>query len=182
MTGENQHVHALEDEAQLTKNMNNATAQLNLSSVNEELSMEEDEDDHEDDIDQDEFDDDVPDDDVPDDDLDEAVSRARGQRVQARHGRAFGHDAQQVARLEAGPALPRQPLPPRQGRQRKAQDGHGHAQVGAMVASLQQGHSGGVGHGGLVVQRQRCAQHLAQLLAPAREVLGGLAVNGAQWH
>ncbi len=39
----NQHVHALEEDAQLTKNMNNATAQLNLSSMNEELSMEEDE-------------------------------------------------------------------------------------------------------------------------------------------
>jgi hypothetical protein len=31
--GENQQVHVLEDEAQLTKNMNKATAQLNLSSV-----------------------------------------------------------------------------------------------------------------------------------------------------
>jgi len=42
-SGKNQHVHALEDEAQLKENINNATAQLNLSSVNEELSMEEDE-------------------------------------------------------------------------------------------------------------------------------------------
>jgi hypothetical protein len=33
-SGKNQLVHALEDEAQLTKNMNKATAKLNLSSVN----------------------------------------------------------------------------------------------------------------------------------------------------
>jgi len=37
--GNDQHVHALED----AKNMNNATERLNLSSVNEELSMEEEE-------------------------------------------------------------------------------------------------------------------------------------------
>jgi len=39
-SGKNQHVHALEDEAHLTKNMNKATAQLNLSSMNEDPSME----------------------------------------------------------------------------------------------------------------------------------------------
>jgi len=50
-SGNNQHVHALEDEAQLTKNMNNAMAQLNLSSVNEELSMEEDEEEEEEEFD-----------------------------------------------------------------------------------------------------------------------------------
>ena len=38
-SGNDQHVHTLED----AKNMNNATAKLNLSSVNDELSMEEDE-------------------------------------------------------------------------------------------------------------------------------------------
>jgi len=48
--GSNQHVHALEDEA-LTKNMNNATTQLNLSLVNEELSMEEDEEEEEEEFD-----------------------------------------------------------------------------------------------------------------------------------
>jgi len=40
--GENQRVHALEDEAQLTKNMNKATAKLNLSSVDGDPNMEED--------------------------------------------------------------------------------------------------------------------------------------------
>jgi hypothetical protein len=46
--GENQQVHALEDEAQLTKNMNKATAQLNLSSVDGGTNMEEDVDEDED--------------------------------------------------------------------------------------------------------------------------------------
>jgi hypothetical protein len=41
-SGENQQVRALEDEAQLTKNMNKATAKLNLSSVNGDQNMEED--------------------------------------------------------------------------------------------------------------------------------------------
>ncbi len=41
-SGENQQVHALEGEAQLTKNMNKATAKLNLSSVNGDQDMEED--------------------------------------------------------------------------------------------------------------------------------------------
>jgi len=40
--GENQRVHALEDKAQLTKNMNKATAKLNLSSVDRDPNMEED--------------------------------------------------------------------------------------------------------------------------------------------
>ena len=39
---ENQQVHALEEEAQLTKNINKDTAKLNLSSVNGEQDMEED--------------------------------------------------------------------------------------------------------------------------------------------
>jgi len=39
-SGENQQVLALEDEAQLSKNMNNATAKLNLSSVNGDQDME----------------------------------------------------------------------------------------------------------------------------------------------
>jgi hypothetical protein len=46
--GENQQVHALEDEAQLTKNMNKATAQLNLLSVDGGTNMEEDVDEDED--------------------------------------------------------------------------------------------------------------------------------------
>ena len=46
--GKNQKVHALEDEAQLTKNMNKATAQLNLSSVDGGTNMEEDVDEDED--------------------------------------------------------------------------------------------------------------------------------------
>jgi len=50
-SGKNQHVHALEDDAQLTKNMNNATAKLNLSSVNDELSMQEDEEEEEEEFD-----------------------------------------------------------------------------------------------------------------------------------
>jgi hypothetical protein len=50
-SGKNQHVHTLKDKAQLTKNMNNATAQLNLSSMNEELSMEEDEEEEEEEFD-----------------------------------------------------------------------------------------------------------------------------------
>ncbi len=50
-SGTNQHVHAFEDEDQLTKNMNNATAQLNLSSVNEAPSMEEDEEEEEEEFD-----------------------------------------------------------------------------------------------------------------------------------
>jgi len=41
-SGENQQVHTPEEEAQLTKNMNKATAKLNLSSVNGEQDMEED--------------------------------------------------------------------------------------------------------------------------------------------
>ncbi len=41
-SGENQQVHTLEDEAQLTKNMNNAMAKLNLSLVNGDQNMEED--------------------------------------------------------------------------------------------------------------------------------------------
>ena len=41
-SGENQQVHALEDKAQLTKNMNKATAKLNLSLVNGDQDMEED--------------------------------------------------------------------------------------------------------------------------------------------
>jgi hypothetical protein len=40
-SGKNQRVHALEDKAQLTKNMNKATAMLNLSSVNGDHDMEE---------------------------------------------------------------------------------------------------------------------------------------------
>ncbi len=40
-SGKNQQVHTLEDKAQLTKNMNNATAKLNLSSVNGDHDMEE---------------------------------------------------------------------------------------------------------------------------------------------
>ncbi len=40
-SGENQQVHAPEEEAQLTKNMNKATAKLNLSSVNGDQDMEE---------------------------------------------------------------------------------------------------------------------------------------------
>ena len=50
-SGKNQHVHALEDDTQLTKNMNNATAKLNLLSVNDELSMEEDEEEEEEEFD-----------------------------------------------------------------------------------------------------------------------------------
>ncbi len=50
-SGENQQVHALEDEAQLTKNMNKATAKLNLSSVNGDQNMEEDVEEDEDEFD-----------------------------------------------------------------------------------------------------------------------------------
>ncbi len=50
-SGENQQVHALEDEAQLTKNMNSATAKLNLSSVNRDQDMEEDVEEEEDEFD-----------------------------------------------------------------------------------------------------------------------------------
>jgi len=48
---ENQRVHALEDEAQLTKNMNKATAKLNLSSVDGDPNMEEDMEEDEDEFD-----------------------------------------------------------------------------------------------------------------------------------
>jgi hypothetical protein len=41
-SGENQRVHTPEEEAQLTKNMNKATAKLNLLSENGEQDMEED--------------------------------------------------------------------------------------------------------------------------------------------
>ena len=46
-SGNDQHVHTLED----AKSMNNATAKLNLSSVNDELSMEEDEEEEEEEFD-----------------------------------------------------------------------------------------------------------------------------------
>jgi len=48
---ENQQVHALEEEAQLTKNINKDTAKLNLSSVNGEQDMEEDVEEDEDEFD-----------------------------------------------------------------------------------------------------------------------------------
>ncbi len=50
-SGENQQVRALEDEAQLTKTMNKATAKLNLSSVNGDQNMEEDVEEDEDEFD-----------------------------------------------------------------------------------------------------------------------------------
>jgi hypothetical protein len=50
-SGENQRVHAPKDEAQLTKNMNKATAKLSLSSVNGEQDMEEDVEEDEDEFD-----------------------------------------------------------------------------------------------------------------------------------
>ncbi len=50
-SGENQQVLALEDEAQLTKNMNNATAKLNLTSVNGDQDMEGDVEEEEDEFD-----------------------------------------------------------------------------------------------------------------------------------
>jgi len=46
-SGNNQHIYALKD----AKNMNNATAKLNLTSVNDELSMEEDEEEEEEEFD-----------------------------------------------------------------------------------------------------------------------------------
>ncbi len=49
--GENQRVHTLEDEAQLTKNMNKTTAKLNLSSVDGDPNMEEDMEEDEDEFD-----------------------------------------------------------------------------------------------------------------------------------
>jgi len=49
--GGNQQVHALEDEARLTKNMNKATAKLNLSSVDGDPNMEEDVEEDEDEFD-----------------------------------------------------------------------------------------------------------------------------------
>jgi len=50
-SGKNQRVHAPEEEAQLTKNMNKATAKLNLPSVNGEQDMEEDVEEDEDEFD-----------------------------------------------------------------------------------------------------------------------------------
>jgi len=50
-SGKNQRVHAPQEEAQLTKNMNKATAKLNLSSVNGEQDMEEDVEEDEDEFD-----------------------------------------------------------------------------------------------------------------------------------
>ena len=71
-------------------------------------------------------------------DLHKAVSARGGQRIEPRHGRSLGHDAEQIARRESAEALPDQPAPEAAPWQGETQDRGRGLHLGAVVAARDQ--------------------------------------------
>ncbi len=115
-------------------------------------------------------------------DLDKAVAMGGGQRIEPRHRRTLGQDADQVAGGKAAETAAGQPPPKRRAGQREAQDRGGRLNLGPVVAARHQGQRRGLRQHRLMRQFQLDPERLAQGAAPAGEILRRLAVDGVERH
>ncbi len=112
-----------------------------------------------------------------DDDLQKPVAARRRERIEARSRRPFGQYPDQISCGKPRKTRPRQPLPKRGARQRKAQDRRRRLHVRPIIAPRLEREVGRGRGGRLVVQFERDPEHRTQRLPPAREGLRRLTVD-----